>query len=318
MHAIATHHHPVHQNRSTQLLVHAVATHRDPVHQNGGAVRRYPHNRVPTTAPLAADRPTAATERSEFGRDGHVCVRALLTPDEVERYRPAVLAAAAEGNRETRALEDRDVYGRAFLQCTNLWRLDERVRELVCAPRIARVAAELLGAASVHLYHDQALLKEAGGGHTPWHQDQFYWPFPPGPPNTVTAWIPLHDLDPAVGSMTFASGTHRSGDLSGQPISAASEAALGDLVEAEGLPTATHGALRAGDATFHAGWTLHRAGPNPTASVREVMTVIYVAGGTRIAEPANAYQQFDLAVWLPDQQPGDEVGGPRNPVLWPG
>ena len=94
------------------LLVHAIAPHRDPVHQNGGAVRRYPRRGVPTTAPLAADRPTAAEERSEFERDGHVSIRALLTPDEVERYRPAVLAAAAEGNRETRALEDRDVQAR--------------------------------------------------------------------------------------------------------------------------------------------------------------------------------------------------------------
>ena len=29
---------------------------------------------------------------------------------------------------------------------------------------------------SVRLYHDQALFKEAGGGITPWHQDQHYWP----------------------------------------------------------------------------------------------------------------------------------------------
>ena len=302
-----------------QLLVHAVATHRDPVHQNGGALRRYPRLGVPTTAPLAADRPTAAGEREAFERDGHVCIRALLTPDEVERHRPADPGGRSRGQPRdpVRSRTATSTAGRSSSASTS--GASTSGSASWCARRGSqRVAAELLGAASVRLYHDQALLKEPGGGHTPWHQDQFYWPFPPGPPNTVTAWIPLHDLDPAVGSMTFASGTHRSGDLSGQPISDASEAARsGDLVEAEGLPTTTHGALRAGDATFHAGWTLHRAGPNPTASVREVMTVIYVAGGTRIAEPENVYQQFDLAVWLPDQQPGDEVGGPLNPELWP-
>ena len=148
----------------------------------------------PTTAPLAADRPTTADERVAFERDGHVCIRGLLTAEEVAAYRPAVMSAAAEGNHESRALEDRDVYGRAFLQCINLWRLDERVRELVFAPRIARVAAELLGADSVRLYHDQGLMKEPGGGHTPWHQDQFYWPFPPGEPNTVTARAAMRSI----------------------------------------------------------------------------------------------------------------------------
>jgi hypothetical protein len=31
----------------------------------------------------------------------------------------------------------------------------------------------------VRLYHDQALFKEAEGGITPWHADQYYWPLSP-------------------------------------------------------------------------------------------------------------------------------------------
>ena len=118
--------------------------------------------------------------------------------------------------------------------------------------------------------------------------------------------------------MTFASGTHRSGDLSGQPISAASEAALGDLVEDQGLPTATHGALRAGDATFHAGWTLHCASANPTDRSRPVMTVIYFADGTHvIPEIDNVYRRLDLMLWLPGCEPGDPAISDKNPLVWP-
>ena len=33
-----------------------------------------------------------------------------------------------------------------------------------------------MGVAGVRMYHDQALYKEPGGGITPWHVDQVYWP----------------------------------------------------------------------------------------------------------------------------------------------
>ena len=79
------------------------------------------------------------------------------------------------------------------------------------ARRFAATAAELLGVEGVRLYHDQALIKEAHGGATPWHQDQFYWPLPAG--QTVTMWMPLVDVPDVVGSMTFGSGTHALGSL---------------------------------------------------------------------------------------------------------
>ena len=117
--------------------------------------------------------------------------------------------------------------------------------------------------------------------------------------------------------MTFATGSHTAGKLRGHAISDESETEFAQLVESEGLPEHTYGALRAGDATFHAGWTLHRAGPNPTEHMRPVMTVIYFADGTRVSEPDSVYQQFDLATWLPGLNPGDLAASPINPVLWP-
>ena len=38
------------------------------------------------------------------------------------------------------------------------------------------IATELMQTDGARLYHDQALFKEAGGGITPWHADQYYWP----------------------------------------------------------------------------------------------------------------------------------------------
>ena len=81
------------------------------------------------------------------------------------------------------------------------------------APRFAKAAAELLGVDGVRLYHDQALFKEPGGGHTPWHQDRSTGRS--DTEKTITMWMPLADLDPAVGSMTFATGGTTAGELRG-------------------------------------------------------------------------------------------------------
>lgn len=250
----------------------------------------------------------------EFRTRGHTVVRGLARPDEVAAYRPAIEAAAARMTIETRPIEQRDTYGQAFLQTGNLWREDAVVERFVFARRFAAAAADLLGVEGVRLYHDQALIKEAHGGATPWHQDQFYWPLPAG--STVTMWMPLVDVTDEIGSMTFGAGTHQLGPLCELSISDESEAVLQRYVDDSGVALDTHGALRAGDATFHAGWTLHRAGPNPTDVARPVMTVIYVADEVRVETPANPFQEFDRMVWLGDRKPGELVDSDLNPLLY--
>jgi ectoine hydroxylase-related dioxygenase (phytanoyl-CoA dioxygenase family) len=250
-----------------------------------------------------------------FRRDGHCVIRGLATAEEVAAVRPAIEAAAARRTAGSAPLEERDTYGKAFLQAINLWRLDETVREFVFDRRFARAAATLMGVAGARLYHDQALIKEAGGGPTPWHQDQRYWPLDTS--DTITMWMPLANVDEEVGSMTFATASHLLGDLGGPVISDDSEAMFAAAVRDRSLQQDTYGALAAGDATFHAGWTLHRAGANPTSGNRPVMTVIYYADGARVTEPTDDYQRFDLAMWLKGSAPGELANGDRNPLLWP-
>jgi ectoine hydroxylase-related dioxygenase (phytanoyl-CoA dioxygenase family) len=248
-----------------------------------------------------------------FREKGHTVVRGLASAIEVEAYRPHIERVAAERAWEKRPLAERDTYGKAFLQACNLWQVDGAVQRFVFAHRFADVAAQLLGVERVRLYHDQALIKEAGGGPTPWHQDQYYWPFEGD--TTVTMWMPLIDVPDEIGTMTFASGSHRLGYLGEYAISDESDRTFRSMIEREHLPLETHGALAAGDATFHAGWTLHSAGPNPTGTTRPVMTVIYFADGLPVSEPKSDAQRFDLAVWLPGLEPGDLAATPTNPVL---
>lgn len=252
---------------------------------------------------------------ADVAERGHTVVRGLASAAEVEAFRPAIEAAVAEHASKVAPLEERDTYGKAFLQVPNLWRRSEVIRRFVFAPRFARAAAELLGVDGVRLYHDQALGKEPGGGFTPWHQDQVYWPFDTD--RTITMWMPLVDVPASLGSMTFASGSHRHGELGREVIGDASEAAFGATVDELGLSLDTHGAVAAGDATFHLGWTLHRAPANASDRMRSVMTVIYFADGARVGQIDSAYRRFDQKIWLDDIPTGEPAAGPLNPVLWP-
>jgi ectoine hydroxylase-related dioxygenase (phytanoyl-CoA dioxygenase family) len=246
---------------------------------------------------------------------GHTCLRGVATADEIAAFRPVIEEVARANTTETRPLEERDTYGKAFIQVMNLWRKDERVARFVLAKRFAKVAADLLDVPGVRLYHDQALFKEAGGGKTPWHQDQYFWPFDTD--KTITMWMPLVPVPVEVGSMIFTSGTHTMGYLGRYGISDESEEVFKNFVAEKSIPLESYGALEPGDTTWHVGWSLHAAPENPTQNLRAVMTVIYVADGARVIEPLNDNQKVDLVQWLPGLQPGDPVASELNPLLYP-
>ena len=265
--------------------------------------------------PRLDDTLTLPAETVKAFRDcGWALVRDLCHPDEVGAYGDLIKEVTIANNNETRPMEQRDTYGRAFLQTMNLWQLDPRVAAFTLSKRFAGAAAQLLGVDRVRLYHDQSLFKEPGGGHTPWHQDGWYWPV--RQTRTVTMWMPLVDVPANMGTMSFADGSNLEGlvDLGGQ-ISDQSEAFFDGFVLGRRLPINTSGAMRAGDATFHAGLTLHRAPGNPTDRVRAVMTVIYIAEGEKVQAPMNENQENDLRTWFPGLKPGDLIASPLNPLI---
>jgi hypothetical protein len=251
------------------------------------------------------------SERACLERDGQVIVRQLLTASEVERYRELVSAALPKAHK-VQLPPGNEVYQAAFDQYMNLWQADPAMAELTLDPTLGRTAAALLGVDAVRVYHDQALYKVAGGGHTPWHQDQWYWPLDTD--RTITMWLPLHDIDPAMGDLEFALGTH-GGPIGDEAISGESDAFYERYLADTHVQRRPTGAMRAGDASFHLGWTLHRANPNRTDVDREVMTVIWFADGARVTEPANPGQRLDRLIWLENLEPGELAASSLNPLV---
>lgn len=253
-------------------------------------------------------------DKARFRGDGHVLIKNILNDEEMIHYRSVINNAALKFNTEKRKLEDRDTYGKAFLQIMNLWEVDDDVRTFSLAKRFGKIAADLLGVENVRIYHDQALYKEPGGGFTPWHQDQYYWPLNTN--NTVTMWMPLIDITEDMGMLTFASGSHKSGFVKNIAISDESEAMLEDFIKEKGFEVTRAKSMKAGDATWHYGWTLHSAPGNHSREVmREVMTIIFVADGAKVIAPQNAHQEADRQRWIGGLPAGSEVSSDLNPVI---
>jgi ectoine hydroxylase-related dioxygenase (phytanoyl-CoA dioxygenase family) len=195
----------------------------------------------------------------------------------------------------------------------NLWPNNAIVREFSFSRRLARLAAELMACAGVRMYHDQALFKEPGGGHTPWHSDQTGWPL--SSDRCITAWVPLQQTPREMGPLAFAVGSHRL-------VNQGRELSIGDESEAwlgrtlADLPKVDHG-FDLGEVSFHGGWTFHRAGANTTERMRRVMTVIYMDADMRVAAPTSRNQIHDSNAWMPGIAPGEPAASPLNPVLYP-
>jgi ectoine hydroxylase-related dioxygenase (phytanoyl-CoA dioxygenase family) len=254
-----------------------------------------------------------SNDLARFREQGFVKLAQVLDEETVGRYEPEITRRVEELNTLTAPMEERTTYQKAFVQVLGLWKKSEIIRELVFSPRLARIAADLLEVEGVRLYHDQALFKEVGGGITPWHADQYYWPV--SSDRICTIWIPLQDTPLDMGPVAFAAGSHRFEYGRNLSISDQSEQELQKALSAQAFPVIQE-PFRLGDVNYHLGWVFHRASPNLTDQVRRAMTIIYVDSETTLAEPINEKQTLNIEICMPGGVVGELPPTASNPVLY--
>lgn len=259
--------------------------------------------------------PLTEQQCEQYRSDGYLFLPGVAPAAEIATVRPALLHVVDEVARARDPQGRISDYSALFTQVTNVWQRDPAVRAFVHARRFASIAARLMGVRAVRLYHDQALIKEPGGKQTPWHQDAYYWPL--DTPHTITLWLALVDIPRTMGSMSFVRGSHRDGSIVPMEISDDSQLAMERLIREKALAVESF-ELKAGDATFHAGTTLHSAHANRSDRRREVLTVIYYAADATALDPGtNDHRKTDLSVFLPGVRPGQPAATNLNPVLYP-
>jgi ectoine hydroxylase-related dioxygenase (phytanoyl-CoA dioxygenase family) len=247
-----------------------------------------------------------------FRRDGFIKIPGVLSAAVIAHMDAVISAEVDRLNTQHLAMSERDTYGKAFLQIMNIWRNSEAVREIVFSRRLASIATALLEVSGVRIYHDQALYKEPGGGHTPWHADQYYWPL--SSDRTVTAWIPLQETPLELGPLEFSAGSAGLTQGRDKEISDESQSFLDSVLRGSSFPHIVEPFLL-GEVSFHTGWTYHRAGPNTTDRMRKVMTMIYMDKDMRLTEPVNPHQQADREAWCKGALVGEVIDTPTNPVI---
>ena len=257
--------------------------------------------------------PLTQAQIAFYEQQRFIKLKQVLNAETIAFFNEVISEQVAVMNQEQTALEERSTYGKAFLQLFNLWRENELIKELVFSKRLGQLASELMAVNGVRLYHDQALFKEAGGGITPWHADQYYWPL--SSDKTVTAWIPLQATPLEMGPLEFSAGSHAI--VEGRELEIGDESE--EIIQKTLRVTDFHHVIEAfdiGEISFHSGWIFHRAGANVTNQMRKVMTVIYMDKDMVLKAPDNANQENDWKTWCPGAQIGAVIQTPLNELIY--
>jgi ectoine hydroxylase-related dioxygenase (phytanoyl-CoA dioxygenase family) len=139
-----------------------------------------------------------------YQRDGAVLIKGLWA-DWVDVIRAGIARNIAEPGPYAAENTRPGDSGRFFDDYCNWDRIPEFGR-VIRESNAARVAAQLMGSASVQMFHDHVLVKEPGTSRaTPWHQDGPYY-FVEGV-QTVSFWSPMDAV--TLASLRCVAGSHR-------------------------------------------------------------------------------------------------------------
>lgn len=214
----------------------------------------------------------------DFWRDGAVCVRNAVSPDQIDLARRAIDANLADlsplAKRASTAADG------AFVEDFCSWRRIGDLERFIRESGAAEIAGELMGARTVRLYHDHVLVKEPGTRQrTPWHQDMPYYNVD-GRLN-ISMWCPVDPVSRA-STLEFLAGSHLGpwymprSFLDGQakwfPDGTLEE--LPDIADDD--PRILGWELEPGDAVFFHMLTLHAAGGVDGPNRRRVLSVRFL------------------------------------------
>src|SRR5262245_55387376 len=220
--------------------------------------------------------------RAAYDADGQWTSPVLFSPDEVERFLEAtdrVVGGDYRGSRAPTLCLPFTPTGHDLRKIDNAWWADPDLAALAAHPRLAEIAAALLGAPSVRLWQDQLLYKPPGDAATTtigWHQDWASWDTVASHGAFVTAWVAFDDVDDDNGAMQMIPGSHHWGLVPGGSNFFATDRdeQLAGLRERGAEPRSM--VMEAGQVSFHHPLTFHGSGPNTSDRVRRSLAIHFV------------------------------------------
>ena len=256
----------------------------------------------------------------DWERDGAICVRGAFSPNDVALAARAIDANVADlSPLAKRASDSADG---AFIEDFRSWSRIADMEQFIATSPVAAIAADVMGAATVRLFHDHVLVKEPGTSQrTPWHQDIPYYNVD-GTMN-LSMWIPVDPVPRAV-TLEFVAGSHRGPwymprtflDAQARWFPEGSLAELPDIAaDPEQFPVIGW-ELEPGDAVCFHMQTLHTAAGNPGPGRRRVLSLRFL--GDDMVHAPRAWTTSPPFPGLKEELPaGAPMDHPLFPVVWP-
>lgn len=265
-----------------------------------------PIDREELSRELAAPYAISKQQVEHFQRTGWIKLKDVLSPSSLALLRVELLRLFEE---EAEKLGDR------FASLEMMWESSDAVRAFVMSPRLAQIAAQLLGVQAVRLYHDNGMSKQPGCGRTPWHYDDHH--FPIASENVCTVWAPLQAIPESMGPLGFASGVNlveQIADIPFNKFDTSYDRLISERLAKLQTPVEAS-AFELGEVSFHHGRNFHTAGPNRTTTPRMVLATTYFEDGARVIDAPHMVNG-DWRRFMPEVEPGDVIDSPLNPVLY--
>lgn len=225
-----------------------------------------------------------AQQVETFRRDGVLPLGRILEP--------AVVKEACEHLEALRAQKlmdcPKDEADRKSYRLLNTSTKDAWFQCIINNKTLLDCAEAVLGP-NVQYYQDNVFYKPArDGGSTPWHQDNIWWNS--NPPNMLTVWIALDDVDTSNGGVQYVRGSNASliepempvEDINGSKYKMLSPEQIAKI----DMSHAVSFNVPAGHAVMHHCLTLHGAPPNNSDRSRRGYTVHLAQAGCVKLDPA--------------------------------
>ena len=226
---------------------------------------------------------------ASFWENGFLVVGKVLEDELIEEMRTEYddeFALGRSGERPVRNLavfeddhdHDEEEGEQEMLQFMQISEHNVQFHKLIYHQGLLNIIEDVIGP-NIQLFHNQALYKPPHhGGPIFWHQDNAYWRCLP--PNLVSCWLTLDDVDLHNGAMQFIPGSHLRPMIHDQAQGSDVLLDMGKLVDDN---EAVVGDLPAGGITLHHCQTLHRTAPNTTDRQRRALAIHYMTPGTKSA-----------------------------------
>lgn len=257
-----------------------------------------------------------------FQRDGALCLRGLLSPEDIDLLRAGVDRNLKYPSPRAKVASRLDDPG-YFVEDFCCWQENECYRRVIFGSVLGEVAARLMQSRTARLYHDHMLTKEPGTRQrTPWHQDQPYFNIE-GRQN-ISFWIPVDPVDRA-STLEFIAGSHRGPWLMPRSFMDAQakwfpEGSLADLPDIEanrGEYRILGWELQPGDVVCFHMLTLHASGGVQGQQRRRVVSIRFL--GDDITHARRSWKTSPEFPGLNDELPaGAPMDHPLFPLVWKG